>query len=217
MFAHAVFAFRADLSGSRSAPDRARLSARLGRMLALLARSWAPEWIAPPVTARGVDEVSAVLRRPDRALDLLIRLDETVRPLPFRAALAEGRLDMGTESRDAAAMDGPAFHAADDALRRGAKEELPLAFALERIPAPAQRALEQAARLHRALARDWTDARARTVRKFRALGRQSTAAEALGVTPQTVSEALAAAHAHEALGLEDAVRAWLESAYSEPR
>ncbi len=209
-----LFALSADLAASRRAPDRARLARTVAKALRHLAAAWPEAWVAPPVTTRGLDEISGALRRPEHAFDALAALNAAVWPQRFRAALAEGTVDVGARTHDARAMDGPAFHRAADALLRAKREDLPLVLAVDFLTPEEQRVLEQAMRLHGAVAAAWKPSRAAAAAALRAAGTQKAAARRLKITPQSVSEALAAAHGTEIVALEAAIREHLAAAYS---
>jgi hypothetical protein len=210
-----LFAFVADLADSRRAPDRSRLARAVAKALRDLASAWPDDWAAPPITTRGLDEISGVLRRPEHAFDALAELNAAIWPQRFRAALAGGSVDVAARTRNAGAMDGPAFHRAADALLRAKRKDLPLVLAVDFLAPEEQRVLEQAMRLHGAVVAAWKPSRAAAVTALRATGTQKAAARRLKVTPQSVSEALAAAHGSEIVALEAAIRERLATAYSQ--
>lgn len=204
----------ADLVGSRRVADRAGLARRLEQSLRELpGRTGADAWIAPLTSVRGIDELSAVLRRPGPAVAAKLLLDVALWPHRFRFALARGDLDVGLDSGRAEAMDGPAFHRAADALERVRAERRTLALAVDSWPEEVARAVEAAVALHDAVVDTWTQKRARVVdaalrlreRRGEGRGLQSALALELGVKQPTISQHLAKAHWREIEALLDSL------------
>jgi DNA-binding CsgD family transcriptional regulator len=205
------YALAADLIASRNAPARPELSVEIERALAGAAADYAGEWLAPPVTARGLDEVSAVLLRPTHAFDVAVRINETVWPSRFRFALASGGIDIAADTGDAAAMDGPAFHRAADAIAKIDASGDPLGLDLDgAAPESAEMAM-CLARLHAELLRDRTKAQHGVVRTYRRLETQQAVAAEMGIAQQTVSDHLRRARFDDLRRIEDVLRSWLES------
>lgn len=204
-----AYAFVADLVGSRRAPERPALAQRVERAILRISQELSQEWRAPLTTTRGLDEVSGLLRRPDRSFDAARMLNEEVWPLRFRVAVSYGVVDIRESSANAGDMDGPAFHAAADALLRAKEHGLVFALSIPGDKAAGCELAEELARLHATLMEGWTSARARLVASYRRHGRQADVAKELGVTQQAVSSALRKAHLHELVAAEDALRRWL--------
>ncbi|MDF1799953.1 MAG: hypothetical protein P1V81_12315 [Planctomycetota bacterium] len=202
----------ADLVSSRTAPDRAALAERIEATLTRLAGAAPGTWLAPPQTTRGLDEVSGVLASAGPAFDLALALNEAVWPAVFRVAVADGELDVRAQSGDAGAMDGPAFHRAADALARAESEGLDFALDLAGLSLADRELVEATAALHASLRTTWKPSRHRAVVARRRHGTQRAAAEALGITPQTISTALQAAHYEALCRSERAIRGVLEGA-----
>lgn len=209
----------ADLVGSRQVAERAVLAERLEKALGELpARTGSEAWIAPLTSVRGIDELSAVLRRPGPAAAAKLLLDVALWPHGFRFALALGDIDVGLDTGRAEAMDGPAFHRAADALERARAERRSFALAVETWPREVARAVEAAVALQDAVVGAWTETRARVVqvalrlRELRGAGRglQSALALELGVKQPTVSQHLAKAHWREIETLLESLPAGLD-------
>ena len=182
----------ADLIDSRHARDRAALAERIEAVLAQLGgRDW---WRAAPMTTRGIDEMSAVLARPERAYDAAFELNLAIWPARFRVALADGPLDINPHSRVAADMDGPAFHAAAAATGRARDEERAFAVALSGIDLSQRDLVEALAHLHDTLMQRWSRRALPALRLYHAGLTQEQVAERLAVTQQAVSAMLGRAH-----------------------
>lgn len=101
-----------DMVDSRDRDARDELADAVRDALAEVAARFDDAFSAPPVLTRGIDEFSAVLTRPDAAFDVVVWLNLRLWPATFRAVLVRGDVDVHPDDGDAAAMDGPAFHAA---------------------------------------------------------------------------------------------------------
>lgn len=207
-----VIALSADLYASREAPRRSALAERIEQVLTAVNDAHRDEWIAPLESTRGIDEVSAVLRRRKHAFDIIAAVNLALWPQRFRFALADGPLDVTGPS--ASDMDGPAFHGAADALARARDEHLTLAVAFEGTTVAQQRMAESTAELHQTLVAGWTEQIATTIRFRRPPGRaqrtQAEVAAMLGNTQQAVSDSLRRGHLRALIRAEDTLRAWLE-------
>ena len=210
-----VIAVSADLVGSRKVEDRQALADRLQATLPRVAEDFQAEWVAPLVATRGIDELSATLRKPHRVFDLMVVLNLSLWPQRFRFGVASGAVDIGLDSGDAAAMDGPAFHAASEAVARARHEGLPLALRLPEMNERCAGLAESVARLHGAIVQSWTKLQKEMVVRYRELGNQNQVAEEFQVTQQSVSGALRAARYRDLAAAEDAVNGWL-AGYPEP-
>jgi hypothetical protein len=180
-----------DLVRSRAIPDRAG-AARALRPAIARATGQAPasHWLAPLAPSLGIDEVRGVLRSPEHVVAVICSLWIAAWPLRFRFSIASGPIDIGLRLHDAAAMDGPAFHAAADALGRARREGLALALSLAGLDAPTAGLAEAAASLYHETMSGWSARTAEVIGRYRRSGNQSKAARALGITQQAVSDTL---------------------------
>ncbi|KAA0214413.1 MAG: hypothetical protein DYG94_11045 [Leptolyngbya sp. PLA3] len=184
------YALIADLVNSRRVKDRQGLSRRLQGALASLGATFVDEWLVPITNAKGIDELSAALMRPDRAFDIATALNELVWPEEFRWALGAGTIDIGLDSGDAGDLDGTAFHAAADALRRGRSGKLLFALALPGVDGGSTALIEAAALAHAEYMQRWSERQRQFVRAVRGQQTQLAVAEQFGVSAQTVSQSL---------------------------
>ena len=207
------FVLVADLVASRRAPRRAELAARLERCLTALREH--PDWQAPLMSTRGLDELSGVLRCPDAAFDIVHTVSLAVWPQRFRFSLAAGPLDLARDSRVAADMDGPAFHRAANALARVRDTGQAVGFDLPASDPAVVRLAETAANLHQLTVAHWSPAAAAAAAAYETSGTQAEAAQRLGVTQQAVSAALHRAQQAELAAARTTLRAWLQQAGQE--
>lgn len=185
-----LYALIADLENSRLVQDRKALSLKLEAALRELQSAFAEEWVAPITNAKGIDELSSALRNPDRAFEIASAMNELVWPERFRWALGVGTIDIGLETGDAGALDGTAFHRAADALRRAKQTRMLFTVSLDGIAPGSTALIEAAALAHAEYMADWSERQHDIVRTARAKNTQLDVAKSLGVSPQTVSQAL---------------------------
>ena len=197
--------------------DRAGFARRLEATLRHLKTRFAKSWLAPPVTARGIDELSAAMRRPDAVFDFLVAMNLAVWPQRFRMGLGIGTLDVGLASGDAADLDGPAFHNAAEAVRRAGRDGIPFAAHGDGLIARDVGVVEAAALLHGRVLQGWHDATHAAVVAYRETGTQVKAAARLKLTQQAVSQALDRAQHDDLTLTEHAVRLWLVGLGTEAR
>lgn len=184
------YALIADLVHSRRVTDRVGLSQRLHAALGALRTTFADEWLVPLVNAKGIDELSAALTRPDRAFDIAIAMNELVWPEKFRWALGAGTIDIGLESGDAGDLDGTAFHIAADGLRRAKEDRLPFTVSIPQVGEGTRGLIEAAALAHGQMMGDWSERQREFVRAARQTETQLEVAEQFQVSAQTVSQSL---------------------------
>jgi hypothetical protein len=211
-----AYALVADLASSRTQKGRPALAREVAAATAFAARRG--PWLAPPVVVKGLDELSAVLKTPDCAFDVATDLNVLLWPRRFRFGFSYGAIDVAADSAKAAAMDGPAFHAAADALERARAHDLPFAVSLPGMSEGEVLLVEAVARLHGAILRERSKGAAATARELRRRegATQARVAEALGATQQAVSAALRRARVDDLAAAEAAIRSSL-AAYGAAR
>lgn len=184
------YALIADLVNSRRVKDRQGLALRLQVALQAIRSSFVDEWLVPITNAKGIDELSAALVRPDRAFDIATALNELVWPEKFRWALGAGTIDIGLESGDAGDLDGTAFHSAADALRRAKIQKMLFSLSLPGLDKGSVALIEAAALAHAECMERWSQRQREFVRAARGHPTQLAVAEHFGVSAQTVSQSL---------------------------
>lgn len=180
-------ALSGDLIHSRETEGRARLATRLRATFGALARRFT--FLAPPVLTRGIDEFSAVLAAPDQAFAFLVALNEAAWPHRFRMGVGVGTIDVAGRTKDAARMDGPAFHGAAEALARArASGRTFTVVAAGAAPGDVE-AIEAMALAHDTFVAGWSSAVARSIRALREHETGQAAGDAIGVSQQAISAA----------------------------
>lgn len=206
------YALSADLVRSRRVSNRGVFSQHLERSLSDVSAEYESEFLAPIMSVKGVDELSAVLLRPDLAFSIIADLNERTWPQSFRWGIGLGGIDVARNSGNASAMDGGAFHAASTALRRALSDKLPLAIEAKPWNPLTITAMEQSARLHVAIVQDWSKAAASAAAQYRKYGTQQQVADSLGISVQAVSKSLHRARYHELREFERMMQDWLTAA-----
>ncbi len=186
-----------DLVGSRHVEHRRRASGRITRGLVAISEEIERDhgtaaFAAAPKLTKGIDELSAVLWRPEAAYRLCRRINNEVAPLRFRFAIVRGRVDVGLKSADAARMDGPAFHLAADGIGR-ARERDDLYVIRGMIDDRVDELLTVLANTVQAVYERLSDHQRRTVALYEEFGNQRVVARHMRITQQAVSDALRSA------------------------
>lgn len=177
-----------DVVESRGRADRAALRGTIETALAGANDRYAQDLVAEFALVKGVDEVAGVLARPDNCYRLFRDVVAALRPGGIRFAVVYDEIDVGVPGDDVAAMDGPAFHRADDALREVARTGLYVAFQGQRR---ALDGLVSAGVNLLLMAREgWTERQRAVVAAYEDADTQAQVAERLDVSQQTVSATL---------------------------
>jgi hypothetical protein len=194
-----------DLVRSRRDSDRKRLARVIPLALSHANRVFSGEFHAPLVQTQGIDAVSGVLKRPSMSYKICRGVNERILPNAFRFAVACGRLDVGLGSRDAAKIDGPAFHVAADLVERAKQQNLYYAFALGDESGELETLLTVLASVIHIARGTWTTRQRRVVKLYEELGTQKAVARKLGITQQAVSDALVKSSHKELVRAEEVV------------
>lgn len=179
-----------DVIGSRDISNRVKFMRRIQAVISEIVKEFQEEFYAPLKLTRGLDELSGVLKRPEKGYRICSLLNERLLPHQFRFAIVRGNLDIGVKSRDAAKMDGSAFHIAADIIERAREENRCYYFSLGLQPAVTEQLVNELANLIYLLRSNWSDHQRHIVELYVRLGKQKSVAKKLGITQQAVSDAL---------------------------
>lgn len=197
-----------DVVESRDIQDRAAFHDRLLATLRTVNDEFGSELTTPMQVLKGVDEVGGVLERPARAYRLARRLQDELFPREIRTVAVHGEIDVNEAGETVASMDGPAFHEADDHLRRIAEAGLLFWVALDDSVVAELASMAGNATL--TIRNGWTDREHEVVRAYERHGTQTAAAEHLEIGQSAVSKALSRAHWSRVDRIEDAITRGLE-------
>jgi hypothetical protein len=193
-----------DIKESRSVRDRASLQRIIEAGIDRANADFSDDLAAGFVLTLG-DEFQGLLLRPERAVDVLVRLDECLEGADVRFAIGWGRLS--TDLQDVALrMDGPCFHRAREAMQAGKRDDR---WVTVSGFGPDDDVLNGLFWLIGAVRWQWTDIQRLTVEMFRAAGSQTEVARRRGVSVSAVSKALRSAMHEQVLAAERAAAAIL--------
>lgn len=177
-----------DVVDSRDVADRARFQQTLEATLQTVNDRFEAAAQTPFQILKGIDEVGGVLYGLERVYDVVKYVTRELHPVDIRFAVARGTVDVGLDSGEIAAMDGPAFHAADRILDD--IEERDRTFGLEADDAFVDVLLQNYVNLQFLVADAWTDKELEVITLYERLGTQEAVADRLDVTQQRVSSVI---------------------------
>ncbi len=196
-----------DLVASRELSDRGRVQRRLKAILEDLNLRLGRKSLAAPLALTAGDEFQGLLRSPDAAVAILVRLAEDLFPLRIIYGLGRGTLSTPV-GRQVAALDGPCFHRARGAIEIARAQGRWLVA--DGFGAPSDQILSSLFRLMDAIRAGWTEKQMRYAREARGMLRKDVAAR-FKVSPSVVSESLKASSFDAVRDGEEAARALLAS------
>lgn len=200
-----------DLVGSRALPERQaaqeRLEAALEQVHRTARNAHESPIVVPPMITVG-DEFQALLNRAGPTVDMMAQIRDAMWPIEVSCGVGRGAIATPLRKDAIGRMDGPAFHAAREAIGR-AKPRRGTAFAgFEPQGDQVLFGLYQG--LH-AIARRWTERQVEVMRLVRRGGTQVEIAKALGVSQSVISQSLAASSYDEVRDIEHAARTLLDA------
>lgn len=181
-----------DLVGSSKASARQEKALKIESTLHYLSTMFPDDFLAPLTLVRGMDELSGVLVRPDQSYHICTLLNEAIFPLRFRFAIVQDNLDVGTKSKEAGKMDGPAFHRASRLIPMLKLDGALYGFRLAPPMHEFNELLSQLASLAGIIQARRTERQNDIFRKYRQLQNQKSVAAELGIKQQAVSDAMIA-------------------------
>lgn len=179
-----------DVVGSRAVGDRAALDRRLRAALRAVNESSEAHVDAPFVPLKGVDEFGGTLAGRGAAYDVVRAIQSGLHPAVARYVVVAGTVDVNPDATDVRAMDGPAFHRADELLAELRADGGH--FVLDTGERAVDGLATAAGDLALAVREEWTERQAEVAAAYRRLGTQAAAADRLGVSQQAVSKSLRA-------------------------
>lgn len=200
----------ADVVGSREIEDRQAFRDRLATALATANDRHGDAIAAPFEIIKGIDEFGGVLDELAPVYELLHVILNRLHPVGVRVAIAGGGIDVGRLADGVAALDGPAFHTADEVIADVAAAELYAGVETGRAPDPLVASTLNLLLMARA---DRTDRQIEVIEAYERHGTQVAAAAELDVPQQAVSQALQRADYDRTRTIRDQLAAALEAIY----
>src|SRR6058998_3423220 len=111
-----------DVIRSQKIENRQLVTNRLKKGIRMINELFKHDMYAPFEITRG-DEVAAVLTSIERIFQLFREFCDVVSPVKLRMAVSYGMLTAGLSGRRSTEIDGPAFYAVDDAMKRLKKSQ----------------------------------------------------------------------------------------------
>jgi hypothetical protein len=192
-----------DVVGSKTIQNREAFRRRLQSACDHVNSAFSKDFYAKVKLIKGVDEVSGVLTRLENVYRIIQLIYQTIHPHLSRFAIVYGPLDIGLASKDAARMDGTAFHKAADTIAQLKKTGDLVAVQLG--DDLVDRLLTSHMNLVFFLQRGWTERQFELATLYRKLGSQEKVAKRLDIIQPTVSKALKAANYDEILRAEESI------------
>ena len=200
-----------DMVRSRLISQRNRFSQKLGLVLETTNNEFHEELFAPITVTKGIDEISAVLKRPDLSYLICRTLNSRIYPHFFRFAIVTDVLDVGLNTRDARQMDGNAFHLASHMLLLGKKKNKPYFFKVSADTKELDSLLEELTNLIHITRLSWTPKQYRMIQLYCKLENQVEVAKKLKITQQAVSDSLKKSNFEDLKVSEESVDALLKT------
>lgn len=200
------YALIGDLVGSRRIEDRLTVQRQLKDEVEGLNRDLGDS-AAVPFRLTAGDEVQGLLRNPEAAVDVVVRMGDQLHPQTFAWGLGAGPVATDL-SDDVSTVDGPCLHRARDAVEKAGRAGTWMRT--EGLPPLEASLLEALMALLGALRSDWTEKELDYARAARTRS-QREVAEAFGVNESTVSRGLSRAHFRTVVEGEQAARKLLGS------
>ncbi|MDD5700906.1 MAG: SatD family protein [Dehalococcoidales bacterium] len=211
MNTHVFTVISGDLVRSRDISQRDAFSEKLSETLKDVNREFHDEIFAPLTVTKGIDEISAVLKKPELSYRICRSLNERIHPHSFRFAIVTGTLDVAIEAHDARQMDGKAFHTASGLLLAGKKKDGLYFFKVSGSVTEMDSLLEELALLIHIIRQNWTSRQYRIIQLYSELGNQFEVANRLKITQQAVSDSLKKSHFQDLKRAEESIEAMLKT------
>jgi hypothetical protein len=179
-----------DLVGSRAVLDRVGMSKLVNSAILRVNKEYSADIFAPLALTRGIDEFSGVLKSPRNSYRICRMLNESIYPHYFRFAVVRGVLDVGVHSKDAAKMDGPAFHDAASILKDAKKSQRLFNFKIHGPRGPLDSLINELAQMVHIVKEDRTAHQRKVVEAYEKNNNQALVSRKLSISQQAVSDAL---------------------------
>lgn len=199
-----------DLVRSRDIADREVFESRLERALAHVNEAERTHLSTPLSRMKGIDEFGCVLTELAPLPDVLTGLLDRIHPMLGRFGVAAGEIDVGASRATVATMDGPAFHRASELLTTAEERDL---FVGVDTGSPVDGLLASALNLLVLSRRGLTERQVEVILAYEEHGTQDEAADALGLSQQSVSKSLGRAGYASRTQIRAELRAALEAVY----
>lgn len=177
-----------DVVSSRRLVDRREFQNKLEKTCEEINKVYAEDIYAEFKILKGTDEIAGVLSDLSNIYKIVSTIQEQLYPNYMRFAVVLDHIDTALESRDAALMDGPAFHKASDIMNKLKKSKL--MFDMSVSDKIIDTAISGQINLILLLKKNWSPKQRLIVGEYEKTKNQSKIAKKLGITQQAVSKIL---------------------------
>ncbi len=177
-----------DVVSSRRLVDRREFQNKLEKTCEEINKVYAEDIYADFKILKGTDEIAGVLSDLSNIYKIVSTIQEQLYPNYMRFAVVLDHIDTALESRDAALMDGPAFHKASDIMNKLKKSKL--MFDMSVSDKIIDTAISGQINLILLLKKNWSPKQRLIVGEYEKTKNQSKIAKKLGITQQAVSKIL---------------------------
>ncbi len=177
-----------DVVSSRRLVDRREFQNKLEKTCEEINKAYAEDIYAEFKILKGTDEIAGVLSDLSNIYKIVSTIEEQLYPNYMRFAVVLDHIDTALESRDAALMDGPAFHKASDIMNKLKKSKL--MFDMSVSDKLIDTAISGQINLILLLKKNWSPKQRLIVGEYEKTKNQSKIAKKLGITQQAVSKIL---------------------------
>lgn len=181
-----------DVIESREIDDRRGLRTAIAAGIEVVNSEYSDALYAPMSMIRGIDEIGGALTTVNPLYAIIRAINDRIFPHRFRFVLVLDEIDVHRDPPKIAAMDGPAFHHADQLLTTIENESQ--YFAMETVDETTDTAITNQINLLELLRESWTEKQHEAYTAYSQHDTQTAAATTLGVTQQTLSQRLRAIH-----------------------
>lgn len=178
--------FIGDLIGSKGMSERGQAQERIKKAINKVNHNYHSYLISPFTITQG-DEIAAVLKNIAFTYEIVINLEKEIFPLKMRFGISLGKITTPLY-KDAAAVDGPAFYKAAEALEKAKKEDSLIVFNTGNLAFDILiNTLESLLHL---LKNSWTDQQRRIAILYSQLKNQKKVAERIKISQPAVTKVL---------------------------
>ena len=195
-----------DVVASRKIKARKKFESRMAAAVQHVLQHHGDAFEMPLKTWKGLDEVAALLKKPEKAYPIIDAIQQGIYPERMRFVMVQDAVDILPATRDVTQADGPAFHKAA-ALMLVLKAK-GLLFGCDTGEGKRDKAWATQLNLLLLVKQDWTERQRKIFGTYLKTGRQEEVARQMKMTQQGVSKTLRAIHAFSVQQMEQDFIGW---------
>ncbi len=180
-----LFVLMGDVISSRRIGDRDKFQKELEETCKEINSIYREDIYANFNILKGIDEISGVLSTISNCYRIITTFQEQLYPNSMRFGLVLDYVDTGLESKDAARMDGPAFHKVSHIMDK--LKESRLVFGISAGDEMIDTAIANQVNLVLLLRKNWSPRQRQMIKEYERVMNQYELAKDLGTTQQNIS------------------------------